>query len=93
MITKAIDPAYDEAASWPLWDAFLIRTFPDEEVRAYVKRAVGYCLTGSMVEQCLLMEKVKTAKKGQSVLWLLDGYLAKKRKNAECPPGELQEAG
>lgn len=51
LITKSIGPGYDVAASCPLWLAFLIRTFPDEEVRAYVKRAVGYCLTGSMVEQ------------------------------------------
>ena len=52
LITKCIGPTYDEAASWPLWGAFLLRTFPDEAVRYYVKRAVGYCLTGSMVEQC-----------------------------------------
>lgn len=51
LITKAIGARYDRAAQCPLWLKFLARTFPDEELRKYIKRAVGYCLTGSMGEQ------------------------------------------
>jgi putative DNA primase/helicase len=51
LITKTIGARYDRAAKCPLWLKFLDRTFPDEELRRYIKRAVGYCLTGSMGEQ------------------------------------------
>jgi len=51
LITKAIGARYDEAAQCPLWLKFLDRIFPDEELRKYIKRAVGYCLTSSMGEQ------------------------------------------
>ena len=51
LITKAIGARYDKAAQCPLWLKFLGRIFPDEELRKYIKRAVGYCLTGSMAEQ------------------------------------------
>jgi P4 family phage/plasmid primase-like protien len=51
LITKSIGLAYDRSARCPMWEAFLIKIFPDEDLRKYVKRAVGYCLTGSMVEQ------------------------------------------
>jgi len=51
LITKAIGPEYDRTATSPLWETFLCTIFPDEELRGYVKRAVGYCLTGSTREQ------------------------------------------
>ncbi len=51
LITKVIGARYDEAAKCPLWLKFLDRIFPDDELRKYIKRAVGYCLTGSMGEQ------------------------------------------
>jgi putative DNA primase/helicase len=51
LITKAIGARYDRAAKCPLWLKFLDRIFPDEELRRYIKRAAGYCLTGSMAEQ------------------------------------------
>jgi putative DNA primase/helicase len=34
----------------PLWDAFLERVAPDPELRAFLKRWCGYCLTGSTRE-------------------------------------------
>jgi len=51
LITNVVGAGYDEAAQCPLWLKFLDRIFPDDELRKYVKRAVGYCLTGSMAEQ------------------------------------------
>ena len=51
LITRTIGARYDRAAKCPLWLTFLDRIFPDEALRSYIKRAVGYCLTGSMVEQ------------------------------------------
>jgi len=51
LITKSIGVRYDRAAQCPRWLKFMVRTFPDEELRKYIKRAVGYCLTGSMGEQ------------------------------------------
>jgi len=51
LITKTIGPKYDKTAQCTTWLNFLARIFPDEELRKYIKRATGYCLTGSMVEQ------------------------------------------
>jgi putative DNA primase/helicase len=51
LITKAIGTKYDSTATSPLWDSFINKIFPDVDLRKYIKRAVGYCLTGSMVEQ------------------------------------------
>ncbi len=52
LITKSIGPRYDSAAACPLWLKFLERIFAgDAELISYVKRAFGYCLTGSMGEQ------------------------------------------
>lgn len=51
LITRSVGTEYDPDAKCPLWENFLEQILPDPELRAYVKRAVGYCLTGSMVEQ------------------------------------------
>jgi putative DNA primase/helicase len=37
----------------PTWASFLERVLPDPEVRAFLQRAVGYCLTGDVSEQVL----------------------------------------
>lgn len=52
LITKAIGAKYDRAAQCPLWNKFIDRIFAgDKELISYIKRAFGYCLTGSMAEQ------------------------------------------
>jgi putative DNA primase/helicase len=52
LITKAIGAEYDRNATCPTWIKFQNRIFDgNQALIAYVKRAVGYCLTGSMVEQ------------------------------------------
>jgi len=52
-ITKLAPVSYDPNASAPTWQAFLQRILPSAELRAYVKRAAGYCLTGRVDEQVL----------------------------------------
>ncbi len=51
LITKIIGAKYDPSAACPMWLKFLERILPDPDLRRYIKRAVGYCLTGSMAEQ------------------------------------------
>lgn len=53
LITKVTSTGYDQAAECPTWLKFLERVLPDTGVRAFVQRAAGYSLTGSVSEQCL----------------------------------------
>jgi putative DNA primase/helicase len=53
LLTKICPVAYHESASSELWDSFLKRVLPDEEVRNFVQRAVGYSLTGDCGEEVL----------------------------------------
>lgn len=53
LITKITSTGYDPAAECPTWLKFLERVLPDPDVRAFVQRAAGYSLTGSVSEQCL----------------------------------------
>ena len=41
----------DPRATCPTWDRFLTDIFPDPDVLAFVQKAVGYSLSGSMKEQ------------------------------------------
>jgi len=53
-ITRIAPPKFDPDADAPLWNAFLNRVFDgDEELIAFIQRAVGYSLTGLTSEQCL----------------------------------------
>lgn len=54
LLTKLAPVTFDPAATAPTWDAFLARVVPDGEVRAFLQRAVGYSLTGSIREHVLL---------------------------------------
>jgi putative DNA primase/helicase len=54
LITKLVPIAYDPNAECEQWDAFLWRiTDQDEELYAYLRRLVGYLLTGLTTEQVL----------------------------------------
>jgi P4 family phage/plasmid primase-like protien len=52
-ITRVVPVAYDAAASCPRWEAFLREVLPDEDTIAFIKRAVGYSLTGDVSAHCL----------------------------------------
>ncbi|MDE4059759.1 DNA primase family protein [Phaeobacter gallaeciensis] len=53
-ISKIASAAYDPDAACLTWLAFLERVLPDPEVRAFIKRWFGYCLTGITSEQKLV---------------------------------------
>lgn len=52
MCTKAVACTAKDTPT-PLWDAFLAKVIPDTETRAYLKRVLGYCLTGLTTEHSL----------------------------------------
>lgn len=52
-LTRQVKINFDPDALCPLWDAFLARVIPDQDVRDFARRIVGYTLTGDISEQCL----------------------------------------
>jgi len=47
---------FDPAAACPRFETFLSELFlGDAEMIAFIQRAVGYCLTGAVTEQCLFL--------------------------------------
>lgn len=54
LITKRVDVEFDATAQCPVWNKFLCRSMnKDEELIEFLRRAIGYSLTGSIKEQCL----------------------------------------
>ncbi len=53
LITKLAPVEYRPDADCPTFERFLERILPDPEVRSYLQRWAGYCLTGSVREQRL----------------------------------------
>lgn len=51
LITKCCKAAYDPEAQAPLFEAFFEEMQPDDEVRSFIHRYLGYCLTGLTHEQ------------------------------------------
>ena len=56
LITKIAPVRYEPDAAAPVWEAFLGRVLPGEELRAFVQRAVGYSATGDTSEQCMFID-------------------------------------
>lgn len=53
-VTKCAGVAYDETATCPQWEAFLLKSFNhDTEMVNYLARVIGYTLSGSTEAQCL----------------------------------------
>jgi putative DNA primase/helicase len=73
MLTRLAPVAYHPQTLCPQWDTFLERVLPDEDVRRFVQRFIGYCLTGDVSEQVLAFVHGLGAN-GKSVL--LDVMLA-----------------
>ncbi|RYG32716.1 hypothetical protein EON81_19970, partial [bacterium] len=66
LITKQIDITYDPDAQCPIWLSFLETVLPDEELRNFIWKALGYSLTGLTTEQCLFFCYGNTGNNGKS---------------------------
>ena len=55
LITRLAPVRFDPEAACPIWDAFLERILPEEDVRSFVRRAAGYSLTGLTVERVMFV--------------------------------------
>jgi putative DNA primase/helicase len=53
MITKVVPTDFVPGTACTMWEKFLARVVPDEQVRAFLRRAVGWTLTGDQSGQCL----------------------------------------
>jgi putative DNA primase/helicase len=51
LVSKRCNVAFDPEATCPSFIRFLAEVQPDDEIRACLKRFVGYCLTGDVGEQ------------------------------------------
>lgn len=68
LMTKIIDVDYDLSARSPLWDQFLSRIMEqDRPMIEFLKRAVGYSLTGITSEQVMFLLWGHTGSNGKSV--------------------------
>lgn len=53
LITLLSPVEFDPDATCPTWEAFLAKSLPSEEMRAWVQKAIGYTLTGDVTEHVL----------------------------------------
>jgi P4 family phage/plasmid primase-like protien len=51
LISRRAGAAFVEGAACPHWDAFLMQVQPDVSIRAFIQRAVGYTITGSVSQE------------------------------------------
>jgi putative DNA primase/helicase len=66
-ITRMAEVTYDAKAKAPVWEASLRAWQPDDEVRGFLQRAIGYTATGYTDEQVFLILQGK-GRDGKSTL-------------------------
>lgn len=67
LITRLAGAAFNPQASAPQFDRFIKRILPDDDVRKFVQKLLGYCLTGDTSEQIFVIF-YGTGKNGKSKL-------------------------
>ena len=55
MLTRSLNASYNPQAKAPEWEAFLERALPDQEMRDYVQRCLGYTLLGTAAERAMFV--------------------------------------
>jgi putative DNA primase/helicase len=76
LITRGTDIAYDQHAACPRWTAFLGEIFADDgELIEFVRRFVGYCLTGDTREHLLAVLYGRGSNGKSTFLGVLEGLL------------------
>jgi len=55
LITKRIAINYNPKAKAPRWEKFLKEVLPDKDVRAFIHRFHGYCMTGDVGERMFVI--------------------------------------
>ena len=55
LATKKLGVAFDAAATAPKWEKFLADVLPDQAMREYLQRAVGYTLLGDPTRKAIFM--------------------------------------
>jgi putative DNA primase/helicase len=55
MMTQMMGASFDPEAQCPRFDDFMARVLPDEDMRRYVQRALGYTLLGEADQRCLFL--------------------------------------
>jgi putative DNA primase/helicase len=55
LLTKMAGAEHRPGTAASVWEAFLERALPGEELRGFVQRAAGYSATGDTSEQCMLI--------------------------------------
>ncbi len=68
LLTKIAKVEHDVKADAPAFDHFLARVQPDATVRAYLRRFVGYCLSGDTSEQVFAVHQGGGAN-GKTTFW------------------------
>ena len=69
MLTSMCRVAYDSSAECPTWERFLEQALPDEAVRNFMQRWLGYCLTGSVEERKFVVCWGPAGNNGKSTLF------------------------
>ncbi len=67
LITKMALVNYDPDAKCPKWDKYLKEVQPDPEVRTFLKRFIGYSLTGVIREHVFIVSWGKQGRNGKGV--------------------------
>jgi len=82
LVTRRLATSFDQSATAPIFERFLEEVQPDENVRGFLQRWAGYCLTGAIREHVLPFH-YGTGSNGKSIflehvlLRLLGSYGAK----------------